>query len=108
MIMNGYIYVNVEEGGDLPTCRVPVYSIDNGVVSCRILRNTIESARRMGHAKYNELETAALEYMDGLVNRDDLRLDMMLQRGDMQFINNYTTLHSSSNRACRGLSSLTL
>ena len=93
-LMNGYIYMNVEEGGDFSTYRVPVYSIDNGVVSCRILRNTIESARRMGHAKYDELETAALEYMDGLVNRDDLRLDMMLQRGDMQFINNYTTLHS--------------
>jgi Taurine catabolism dioxygenase TauD, TfdA family len=93
-LMNGYIYVSVEEGGDLAPRRIPVYSVANGVVSCRILRNTIESARRMGHAKYDELETAALKYMDGLVNRDDLRLDMMLERGDMQFINNYTTLHA--------------
>ena len=66
------------------------------MVSCRILRNTIETARRMGHAKYSELEEAALEHMDGLVNRDDLRLDMMLEPGDMQFINNYTTLHAST------------
>lgn len=93
-LMNGYIHVNVEEGGDLSTFRVPVYSMHDGVVSCRILRNTIESARRMGYAKYDALETAALDFMDELVNREDLRLDMMLERGDMQFINNYTTLHA--------------
>ena len=93
-LMNGYFYVSVEEGGDLAPRRVPVYSVENGVVSCRILRNTIETARRMGHAKYSELEEAALDYMDELVNRDDLRLDMMLEPGDMQFINNYTTLHA--------------
>lgn len=93
-LMNGYIHVNVEEGGDLSTYRVPVYSIKDKAVSCRILRNTIESARKMGHAKYDELETAALHYMDELVGREDLRLDMMLERGDMQFINNYTTLHA--------------
>jgi len=93
-LMNGYIHVNVEEGGDLSTYRVPVYSVHENVVSCRILRNTIENARKMGYAKYDERETAALEHMDELVNRDDLRLDMMLERGDMQFINNYTTLHA--------------
>jgi hypothetical protein len=48
----------------------------------------------MGHANYSELEEAALDYMDGLINRDDLRLDMMLEPGDMQLINNYTTLHA--------------
>lgn len=93
-LMNGYIHVNVEEGGDLSTYRVPVYSVHENVVSCRILRNTIENARKMGYAKYDDLETAALEYMDELVNCEDLRLDMMLERGDMQFINNYTTLHA--------------
>lgn len=93
-LMNGYIYVNVEEGGDLSTYRVPVYNVHENVVSCRILRNTIENARKMGYAEYDDLETAALDYMDELVNREDLRLDMMLERGDMQFINNYTTLHA--------------
>ena len=93
-LMNGYFYVSVEEGGDVVPRRVPVYSIESGVLSCRILRNTIETARKMGHANYSKLEEAALDYMDELVNRDDLRLDMMLEAGDMQFINNYTTLHA--------------
>jgi Taurine catabolism dioxygenase TauD, TfdA family len=93
-LLNGYICINVEEGGDLSTYRMPVFSVKNGVVSARILRNTVETARRLGHAKYNELETAALACLDELANRDDMRLDMMLKRGDMQFINNYTTLHA--------------
>ena len=91
---HGYIHATMEEGGAFTTYRVPVYSVKDGTVSCRILRNTIENARKMGYAKYDELETAALEYMDALTNDEDMRIDMMLERGDMQFINNYTTLHA--------------
>ena len=93
-LMNGYLYMSVEEGGEVTTRRVPVYSGHQNVLSCRILRNTVETARRTGHAKYDEIETAALDYMDTLANDADMRLDMMLERGDMQFINNYTTLHA--------------
>ena len=93
-LLNGYIHVSTEEGGEVTTYRMPVYSIHDGVVSCRILRNTIETARRNGHAKYTELESDALDYMDQLANDASMRLDMMLERGDMQFINNYTTLHA--------------
>jgi hypothetical protein len=93
-LFNGYIHVNLEAGGDLSTYRMPVYSIHDGVVSCRIMRNTVENARKMGYAQWSELESAALECFDSLANREDMRLDMMLERGDMQLINNYTTLHA--------------
>jgi hypothetical protein len=93
-LMNGYIHASMEEGGRLTSRRVPVYSVHDGVISCRIQRNTIENGRKMGYAKYDDLETQALAYMDELVAREDMRLDMMLERGDMQFINNYTTLHA--------------
>ena len=93
-LLNGYIHGNMEEGGTFSTYRIPVYSLFNDVVSCRILRNNIENARKMGHARYGELELAALDHFDTLANREDLRLDMMLGRGDMQIINNYTTLHA--------------
>ena len=93
-LMNGYININVEEGDELSVFRVPVYSLRDGVVSCRLLRNTIDNACKLGHAKLDERETAALDCMDRLVNRDDMRLDMTLEAGDMQFINNYTTLHA--------------
>jgi hypothetical protein len=91
---HGYIHANMDEGGAFTTYRIPVYSVTGDTVNCRILRNTIENARKMGHAEYSELEAAALEYMDSLTNDENMRLDMMLDRGDMQFINNYTTLHA--------------
>jgi hypothetical protein len=93
-LANGYIHANMEEGGAFTTYRMPVYSVTGDTVSCRILRNTIENARKMGHAAYTELEEAALEYMDSLTNDEEMRLDMDLEQGDMQFINNYTTLHA--------------
>jgi alpha-ketoglutarate-dependent taurine dioxygenase len=39
-------------------------------------------------------EKAALDFFDEQTRRPDLRLDMDLELGDIQFINNYTTLHS--------------
>jgi hypothetical protein len=48
----------------------------------------------MGYAHYSDLESDALAYMDSLAERADMRLDMDLAQGDMQFINNYTTLHA--------------
>lgn len=93
-LFTGYIHVNLEAGGDLSTYRMPVYSIHEGLVSCRIMRNTVENARKMGYAQWSEIEAAALDCLDALANREDMRLDMILERGDMQLINNYTTLHA--------------
>jgi len=93
-LLNGYIHLNVEEGGDLSTYRVPVFSGQDGVLSARILRNSVEAAIKMGRAQYTELETAALASLDACANRADLRLDMMLERGDIQLINNYTIMHA--------------
>jgi alpha-ketoglutarate-dependent taurine dioxygenase len=39
-------------------------------------------------------ERAALDFLDEQTRRPDLRLDMDLGAGDIQFINNYTILHS--------------
>ena len=67
---------------------------DEDLLSSRCSRNTIESARKMGIAQYTDLKIEALLYLDRRAAHPDLRLDMDLERGDMQFINNYTTLHS--------------
>ena len=39
---------------------------------------------------------AAIEFAQEVSNRPELRLSMMFQPGDMQFINNLTTLHARS------------
>lgn len=94
VLMHGLMHATMEEGGKMVTYRMPVYDVRDGVVSCRILRNTIENTRKMALAEFTDIENAALEYMDSLTNHPDMRLDMMLERGDMQFVNNYTTLHA--------------
>jgi hypothetical protein len=89
----GLNYMNIEEGGDSSLKRVPIFDICDGTLSCRYSRNTMATAIRNG-APFTDLEIEALEVVDKLANDSKLRLDMVLERGDIQLINNYTTLHS--------------
>jgi hypothetical protein len=62
---------------------------------CRYNRTYIESAQRFPELpRLTAEQTACLDLMDTLVEDPALCLDMELQRGDMQFISNYTVLHS--------------
>jgi hypothetical protein len=62
---------------------------------CRYNRTYITSAQRFADLpRLTSQQIEALDLMDSLCNDKDLRLDMELQPGDMQFICNYTTLHS--------------
>jgi len=63
-------------------------------VSCRYIRNQINAGAVKREVPLTTLEKAALDYLDEQTRRPDLRLDMDLELGDIQFINNYTTLHS--------------
>jgi hypothetical protein len=41
-----------------------------------------------------DLENAAIDCVESLALRDDLRLDMMLQPGDVQLLSNHTVMHT--------------
>lgn len=43
-----------------------------------------------------KVEIEALNLFDEIMQQEHLRLDMMMQPGDMQFANNYMILHSRS------------
>ncbi len=92
-LLEGMNYLNLEEGGDSSIKRVPVFHIQDGVLSVRYSRNSYQTSMQHG-APYTEAELAALAAVDALAEDPALRLDMELERGDMQLINNYTTLHS--------------
>ncbi|MCC7272847.1 MAG: TauD/TfdA family dioxygenase [Alphaproteobacteria bacterium] len=92
-LLGGVPYMNVEEGGDSGFARYPVFAVEDGIVSCRYQRNTIETAIRHG-APCTPAERAALDAVDALAESPAFRLDMDLRRGDVQLINNYATLHS--------------
>lgn len=92
-LYNGLLYPNVEEGGDRSVRRIPVFSSKDGIVSCRYSRGHYGTAIKNG-LPYTDDEIAALDFVDRLAADQSCRLDMELQRGDIQFINNFTTLHS--------------
>ncbi|MBK1657178.1 TauD/TfdA family dioxygenase [Paracraurococcus ruber] len=73
---------------------IPVFSRQDGVLSCRFIRNPIETGAQRRGISLTEAEREALELMSTLSAREDMRLDMMLEPGDMQFCNNYVTTHA--------------
>jgi hypothetical protein len=92
-LYRGFTFVNSEEDSDGRSWRVPMFTQHENVVSCRLQRNTIERGREAG-VPFSAEEIAALAFLDELTARDDLRLDMDFQTGDIQFINNFTIMHS--------------
>jgi hypothetical protein len=97
LLYNGFYYIRREaaltERG-VSERPIPVFGAKDGVVSCRYIRNQINAGAVKRGVPLTTLEQAALDYLDELTRRPDLRLDMDLEPGDIQLINNYTTLHS--------------
>jgi hypothetical protein len=97
LLYNGYYYIRREaaltERG-VSERPIPVFGAKNGVVSCRYIRNQINAGAVKRDVPLTTLEKAALDFLDEQTMRGDLRLDMDLELGDIQFINNYTILHS--------------
>lgn len=73
---------------------IPVFAHVDGELSMRYVRQSIDTARKKLGVPLSALETEVLDYLDSLTKREDLALSMMLEPGDMQFVNNYTVLHS--------------
>lgn len=90
----------MDRRGEAPAGKKPYYEgalfewVDERLF-CRFNRTYIESAQRF--AEVPRLSTSQIELLDlidALCDESQLHLDMELQRGDMQFISNYTVLHS--------------
>lgn len=73
---------------------VPVFAHVDGELSIRYVRKSIETGREKLNQPFSAFEEEVLAYLDSLTVREDLCLPMMLEDGDMQFVNNYTILHS--------------
>ena len=93
-LYDGLPYVHVEEGGYTEPRRIPVYSVRDGVLSCGIQRNTVNTAITVVGIAVSDREAAALERFDTLANHPEFRFDMSLEAGDIQFCNNYTVMHA--------------
>jgi hypothetical protein len=97
LLYNGFYYIRREEAlttGGVSERPIPVFGCRDGVVSCRYIRNQINAGAVKRGVPLTRIERAALDCMDELTRRPDLRLDMDLRAGDIQLCNNYTILHS--------------
>jgi Taurine catabolism dioxygenase TauD, TfdA family len=74
--------------------RVPVFSMSDGVLSCRFVRGVIDKgAERLG-APLSQTERDALACFEEVAARDDVRFEVTLRAGEASFINNYEILHA--------------
>ncbi|HOB66158.1 TauD/TfdA family dioxygenase [Ottowia sp.] len=78
---------------DLPSLS-PLFSYHQGKLSCRYLRQYIELGHEIRQLPLSPVEIEALDVFDAVMQSPDIRLDMMLEPGDLQFANNYAVLHS--------------
>jgi alpha-ketoglutarate-dependent taurine dioxygenase len=76
---------------------IPVFEFNKGRINCAFAKKIIETGAKKRGVPLTPLQQAAIDFVHELGTREDLRLDMMLEPGDIQIINNYITLHSRSN-----------
>lgn len=76
------------------THRIPVFSWHQGQLSCRFNQKAIEDGARKIGEPLTALEQAAVDFVGRTANRPDIELSMDFQPGDIQWLNNYVTLHS--------------
>ena len=73
----------------------PLFSRIDGRLFGRYNREYIESAQRFSEVpRLTAAQIELMDLIDSLCNDPELHLSMELKRGDLQFICNYTTLHS--------------
>jgi Taurine catabolism dioxygenase TauD, TfdA family len=86
-------YIHIEEAGDMRSWKEPVFSVTDDVLSCTIRTNTVQKAIERSGIVMTPLEVAALDYFNSVAEDPDFALEMELEPGDIQFVNNYTILH---------------
>jgi len=75
--------------------RVPVFSYYRGRLSIRFnLKSMLTAQELPGVEPLSYLERAAIECVGDLAMGDDLRLDIDLEPGDIQLLNNHMILHT--------------
>ena len=72
----------------------PIFSHHDGKLSCRYLRQYLELGCDIMGVPLSRVEIEALDLFDKIMHSPDIRLDMLMEPGDLQFANNYAVLHS--------------
>ena len=74
--------------------RIPIFSVTDGVPSVIYIRGYIDLAVEEGHVALTERELLALDTMDEIANRSDVRLKFIQEPGEIVLTNNCLLLHT--------------
>jgi hypothetical protein len=91
-LYRGYPYHSTEI--ELTPCSIPVFSNVDGVVSCAFFEGHMrKAARTMGKALPADLDEA-MTYFASVAAREDVRIEFMLEPGEILICNNFAVLHA--------------
>ena len=98
VLLDGYAHdlrsQQAGESGPLTPKRVPVYSEHEGRLACVYNSKTVLAGAQKTGVPLTRLEREALDAVNALALDPRFQLEMHLEPGDAQFLNNYTLLHS--------------
>jgi Taurine catabolism dioxygenase TauD, TfdA family len=86
---------NEEAADEAPFYMAPIYSLRDGKFAARYIRNHVRASQlRNDTPRLNERDHRALDIIQDLAESDEFHFDMVLEQGDMQFLNNHVMIHS--------------
>jgi hypothetical protein len=104
-LMRGYYYDRRGDHapGEPPVSpeRIPVFSFHNGLLHCCYNRLNIDLAPAKTGEKLEPEDVAALDAVEAIAKDPEVHMKMVMNKGDMQFVNNFVTLHSRTEFADR-------
>ncbi|MDA1326480.1 MAG: TauD/TfdA family dioxygenase [Proteobacteria bacterium] len=78
-----------------PFYMAPVFALHNGHFYARFGQRYVETAQRFPQVpRLTPAQTEGMQLFSKLALSDDFRLDMVLERGDIQLLNNHLIVHS--------------
>lgn len=84
----------IDGANPMPFCEQPIFSWRNGFFACSYLRVLIDRAHKDPDCPtLSKVQKDALDFLDSVCERKELQTRLTLRRGDILFLNNWTTLH---------------
>ena len=80
-------------GEDMPS-PTSLFAMHEGKLNFRYLRQYIELGHELHNHPLSPVEVEALDILDSIIHQPELRIDMMMEPGDIQLANNHLVLHS--------------
>lgn len=85
---------NMDSCNPSPYCLQPIFSWKDTFFACSYLRVLIDRANQDPDCpNLTNHQEEALDFLDSVCERTELQTKILLRKGDMLFLNNWTTLH---------------